>query len=163
MEKGQGRIQSYTGKGNWIRNAGLDLSATGATFTPGAQELRIQDLPKRKKKVNPSPLGEDGKLRYPPKKSRKQIEQEELLLEQHAKKVDTSAFVDIIDLLSGDYHRRKESEKIAKQKELKMKRKTEALKMEGYSYEKERGFLHLMKWLVSNTCTLHVHTDDSQF
>ncbi|CAG9833163.1 unnamed protein product [Diabrotica balteata] len=120
-----------------------------ATFTPGAQELRIQDLPKRKKKVNPSPLGEDdlflkyyllGKLRYPPKKSRKQIEQEELLLEQHAKKVDTSAFVDIIDLLSGDYHRRKEAERVAKQKELKMKRKTDALKMEGYSYEKERGY-----------------------
>ncbi|XP_050512273.1 dynein axonemal heavy chain 3 isoform X2 [Diabrotica virgifera virgifera] len=120
----------------------------GATFTPGAQELRIQDLPKRKKKVNPSPLGEDGKLRYPPKKSRKQIEQEELLLEQHAKKVDTSAFVDIIDLLSGDYHRRKESEKIAKQKELKMKRKTEALKMEGYSYEKERGQLKLLQAIL---------------
>ncbi|XP_057653134.1 dynein axonemal heavy chain 3 [Diorhabda carinulata] len=120
----------------------------GSNFTPAAQELRIQDLPRKKKKASASPLGEDGKLRYPPKKSRKQIAEEEKLLEQNAKKPDSSAFVDIIELLTGEYHRKKEEERKIKRKELKMKRKIDALNMEGFSYEKERGQLKLLQAIL---------------
>lgn len=34
----------------------------GSAFSPQAQNLRVQDLPTKKRKVRPSPLGADGKF-----------------------------------------------------------------------------------------------------
>lgn len=36
----------------------------GSAFSPQAQNLRVQDLPTKKRKVRPSPLGADGKFSF---------------------------------------------------------------------------------------------------
>lgn len=59
-----------------------------------------------------NPLGEDGKLRYPPKKSKEEEEEErrELAKAQKKKKAKTPGIISIYELLSEEY-RRKEGEK----------------------------------------------------
>ncbi|CAH1180398.1 unnamed protein product, partial [Phaedon cochleariae] len=110
----------------------------GATFTPAAKFLRIKELPGRKKKLNPSPLGEDGKLQYPPKKSRKQIENEQRQAEEKSKALETAnMFVDVEDLLSGRYHQRRMEKKLKIAKEKSMCRKFELLKWEGFALERK--------------------------
>lgn len=40
----------------------LKCGFVGSAFSPQAQNLRVQDLPTKKRKVRPSPLGADGKF-----------------------------------------------------------------------------------------------------
>nr|CAI5856319.1 unnamed protein product [Callosobruchus analis] len=111
----------------------------GSTFTPGAQNLRIQDMTRHKRK-KVGPLGEDGVLCYPPKKTKKQIEEDKRKDEerQNKMKVTNEGFVDIEDLLSGAYHRRRQEEKERQKSVTKMIKKVNLLKWEGFPDESEK-------------------------
>ncbi|VEN59959.1 unnamed protein product [Callosobruchus maculatus] len=110
----------------------------GATFTPGAQNLRIQDMTRHKRK-KVGPLGENGVLCYPPKKTKKQIEEEQKKEQerQNRLKVTNEGFVDIEDLLSGAYHRRRQEQKETQKSVTKMIKKVNLLKWEGFPDESE--------------------------
>ncbi|XP_050297987.1 dynein axonemal heavy chain 3 [Anthonomus grandis grandis] len=110
----------------------------GSAFTPQAQYLRIQDLPTKKRKERPSPLGTDGKLQYPPKKSRKEQEQDKIKqqLTAQKKKLKVPGIIDIEYLLSGQWHRDKQAQAEKKEKEKAMKKKVDIMKWEGFPDER---------------------------
>ncbi|KAK4874901.1 hypothetical protein RN001_014261 [Aquatica leii] len=98
----------------------------GATYTPSAQVFKIQDMPPRKKKPPPNPLGPEGKLCYPPKRSRYEVEEEERLAEiERQKKNKIPGIVPMMDLLSGEYWVKKERALLRKQKRRELKLKIE--------------------------------------
>ncbi|KAL1497384.1 hypothetical protein ABEB36_008364 [Hypothenemus hampei] len=110
----------------------------GAAFSPQVQNLTLQDLPKKKRKERPSPLGEDGKLRYPPKKSRKEQarDQKKLqLLQKKKKEIMVSGIIDMEYLLSGQWHKDKQVSIDKKKKEMTMHRKMDLLQWEGFPDE----------------------------
>ncbi|XP_076256705.1 dynein heavy chain 3, axonemal [Rhynchophorus ferrugineus] len=109
----------------------------GSAFSPQAQNLRIQDLPTKKKKTRPSPLGVDGKLQYPPKKSRKELKEEERKRELAAKKkqINVPGIIDVEYLLSGQWLRDKQALMDKKEKEKAMRKKINLLKWEGFPDE----------------------------
>ncbi|KAH1026251.1 hypothetical protein HUJ05_010798 [Dendroctonus ponderosae] len=109
----------------------------GSAFTPQAQNLRIQDLPTKKRKDRPSPLGADGKLQYPPKKSRKELEEDERKqqLVQQKKEVLVPGIIDVEYLLSGQWHRDQKAKMEKREKEKAMRRKLNLLKWEGFPDE----------------------------
>ncbi|XP_023310238.1 dynein heavy chain 3, axonemal [Anoplophora glabripennis] len=111
----------------------------GSSFTPQAQELRIQDLHRKRKKSRLFSLTVDGQLGYPPKKTRKELEEQEK--KEEVKKQTSSEdnlFVNIEDLLSGEYWRRRKEKEAKKKKERKMKNKIDLLKWEGFPDESEK-------------------------
>lgn len=86
----------------------------GSAYTPSAQILHIQDLPKKRKKKYVNPLGEDGKLRYPPKKTKEEEDEERRQLRKCHKKSKTKAtpgIISLYELLSGDFWKKEEEKK----------------------------------------------------
>ncbi|CAG9858599.1 unnamed protein product [Phyllotreta striolata] len=120
----------------------------GTIFSPEAQNLRIQDMSRKKKKEPMKIFGKDGRLAYPP------VQQRELGSEakiaENKRKEQYKGLVHMVDLLSGDYHRRKKEEMNLKKKKAKMRKKMDALKMEGYpkEKEKERGQMKLLEAIL---------------
>ncbi|XP_008197222.2 dynein axonemal heavy chain 3 [Tribolium castaneum] len=103
----------------------------GAAFTPSAQKLRIATLhlPK-KKKIDPekNPVGQDGRLCYPPYKPKYIKDEEERVRreeEERKKIVEVPGIVNLVDLLTGKYRQLKQDEESVKKKERAMKRKLE--------------------------------------
>lgn len=80
--------------------------------------LRVQDLPPRRKKPRLSPLGPDGKLCFPPKKTRLQEEEDKRKAEavKLMKNKSIPGTVSMMELLSGEYWRKKENERIKLEK-----------------------------------------------
>lgn len=80
-------------------------------------------MPKKRKKKYVNPLGEDGKLRYPPKKSKEEEEEErrELEKERRRKKATTVGTISLYELLSGEFRRKQQlkKERIEKRKRAK--------------------------------------------
>lgn len=86
--------------------------------------LRIQNLTKRKKKTCLNPFGPDGKLCFPPKKTRLEIEEENKRKAKEAekkRKQSEANVVPMMELLSGEYWVKREQEKMRKER-LKQKR-----------------------------------------
>ncbi|CAG9767321.1 unnamed protein product [Ceutorhynchus assimilis] len=121
----------------------------GSAFTPQAQHLKIQDLSKKRKVEKPSPLGADGRLQYPPKKSRKEQQEERLKqerIEQKKKDLYVPGIISAEYLLSGQWHRDQKAKKEKKEKEKAMRKKLNILKWEGFP--DERGKLAAMQAIL---------------
>jgi len=79
-----------------------------------------------------------GKLRYPPKKSRKEQEADERIHQEklrQKKDVKVPGIIDAEYLLSGQWHRDKQAQIAKKEKEKAMRKKLELLKWEGFPDE----------------------------
>lgn len=79
-----------------------------------------------------------GKLRYPPKKSRKEQEADERIHQEKLRKkkdVKVPGIIDAEYLLSGQWHRDKQAQIAKKEKEKAMRKKLELLKWEGFPDE----------------------------
>ncbi|GJQ73710.1 DNAH3 [Trypoxylus dichotomus] len=107
----------------------------GSSYTPSAAVLKIQHLPPYRKKLAENPLGPDGKLQYPPKKSKLEEEKEKKAAEERLRRKNAKipGIVDVRDLLSGKYWKKKEQEKIESEARkakrlLKVKKKKELTK-----------------------------------
>ncbi|XP_030747452.1 dynein heavy chain 3, axonemal isoform X2 [Sitophilus oryzae] len=110
----------------------------GSAYSPQVQYLRLQDLPTKKKLVRGSPLGADGRLQYPPKKSRKELKEEQEkrdLAVKRKKGIKVPGIIDVEYLLSGQWYKDKLAELEKKEKEKNMRRKLNLLKWEGFPDE----------------------------
>lgn len=60
-----------------------------------------------------NPLGEDGKLRYPPKKSKEEEDEERKELEKQKKRIKkkTPGIISLYELLSGDFWKKEQEKK----------------------------------------------------
>ncbi|KAK5640705.1 hypothetical protein RI129_009252 [Pyrocoelia pectoralis] len=149
--------RSWT-KGNIYRNTYeyyKPSEAIGACFTPSAQKLKIQSL-KPRKRPSPSPFGPEGKLCYPPLKTKEQIQEEERIAAiQRKKKEKIPGIVPLMDLLSGDYWRKKEQKAFEiRQKKERLRQKLEAKKVDPYVTERET--------LKKMEAILPVHPDEQK-
>ncbi|KAB0793663.1 hypothetical protein PPYR_13283 [Photinus pyralis] len=129
----------------------------GSCFTPSAQAFKIQNLTNKKKKPTPNPFGPEGKLCYPPRKTKEQIEEEARAAARHRKKKEKDpGFVSLMDLLSGEYRRKREQKamEILQRKE-RLRQKRELMKVDPYIQERET--------LTKMEAVLPVHPDEQKF
>ncbi|XP_045475837.1 dynein axonemal heavy chain 3 [Harmonia axyridis] len=129
------------------------METIGAAINPQLQDMRIQDLKRRHKKLQENPLGPDGKLQYPPKKLK--FEQEEGQKKIDAKKQKDMKLVDIEELLSGRYwKKRKEKQKI--------KEKQKSLRLKMRALENTEFFPNESVELAKMQASLPIHPDEQK-
>lgn len=80
-----------------------------------------------------------GQLQYPPKKTKKQLDEEERKRqkEMRMKERQRNNFCTIEELLSGEYHRKRKAQLEKKEKIRAMRKKVELLKHEGRTDDAE--------------------------
>ncbi|XP_066246402.1 dynein axonemal heavy chain 3 [Euwallacea similis] len=99
----------------------------GSAFSPQTQNLWLKDLPTKKRKDMPSLLGADGKLRYPPKKLRREQEegqQKQQKILQRKKYVKVPGIIDAEYLLSGQWLKDKKAKTAKKENENAVRKKS---------------------------------------